>query len=81
MFFCGDFMDPTIKENQVMLKWAMNNTFISMKKIFELGSQEEKDDLVKKSIMDVVALPQKDGYLNYYPFDDMWITHQKFNWE
>jgi hypothetical protein len=50
-------MDPTIKENQVMLKWAMNNTFISMKKIFELGTQEEKDDLVKKSIMDVVALP------------------------
>jgi len=33
-------MDPTIKDNQVMLKWAMNACFISMKKIFELETQE-----------------------------------------
>ena len=23
-FFCGDFMDQQIKEQQVMFKWAMN---------------------------------------------------------
>jgi hypothetical protein len=43
-------MDPAIKENQVMLKWAMNACLISMKKLFELGTQEDKNVLIKQSI-------------------------------
>jgi hypothetical protein len=35
IFFCGDFMDPVVKEQQVMFKWAMNAAFISMRQLFE----------------------------------------------
>ena len=46
VFFCGDFMDPAIKENQVMLKWAMNTVFISMRQIFEFKTNDEKVEFV-----------------------------------
>ena len=45
-FFCGDFMDQQIKEQQVIFKWAMNTVQISMKQIFDLEFNEEKNDFV-----------------------------------
>jgi hypothetical protein len=30
-FFCGDFMDQQIKDQQVAFKWAMNTVQIQMK--------------------------------------------------
>ena len=37
-YFAGDFMDPTIKKYNSVMKWAMNYTIIDMIDFFHLGS-------------------------------------------
>ena len=46
-----------------------------------MESPDEQQDLIETHIRAVVAKPQIDGYLNYYPFDEGWIMQHKFNWE
>ena len=37
-YFAGDFMDPTIKKYNMIMKWAMNYSTINMIDLFQLGS-------------------------------------------
>lgn len=73
-FFAGDFMDPTIKKFQVTMKYAMNYATIEMRKLFELRSQQEKMDYIQDNIKSIINRSSDDGYLNYFPFDDDWLT-------
>lgn len=38
-FFCGDFMDRAIKDNQIVLNWAMSYVQIPIAEIFEASGQ------------------------------------------
>jgi hypothetical protein len=55
------------------MTWAMNFTTIGMKKLFDLDTQAEKMDLIHTHLKSIVATPEIDGYLNYYPFNHKWI--------
>jgi hypothetical protein len=63
------------------MRWAMNIAPVDMKKLFSLGSQEQKMSMVHDHIKTIINSSSTDGYLNYYPFDDDWILKAKFNWE
>jgi hypothetical protein len=53
----------------------MNTVQVSMKQIFELESNEDKNDFVQEHIRACISSNQIDGYLNYYPFDNSWIQN------
>lgn len=81
IYFAGDFMAPEVRRAQKIFKWAMNFITVDMKTLFDMGSAENQLDLIQTSIKATVGFPLDRGYLNYYPFDDDVIIHQKFNWE
>lgn len=86
IYFAGDFMAPEVKEKQKIFKWAMNYISLPMKTLFDMGAAgggcpENQLDLIQTSIKSTVGSPLERGCLNYYPFRDDLIKHQKFNWE
>jgi hypothetical protein len=56
------------------MKYAMNYATIEMRKLFELRSQQEKMDYIQDNIKSIINRSSDDGYLNYFPFDDDWLT-------
>jgi hypothetical protein len=64
-----------------MYKYAMNFVTIEMKEIFSYETNEEKYDFILEHIRNSIAEKEKNGYLNYYPFNNEWIDFQRFNWE
>lgn len=63
------------------MPWAMNYTNIGMKKLFNLDNQEDKMNLIHTHIKSIIDTPVIDGFLNYFPFNNLWIESQIFNWE
>ena len=37
VFFCGDFMDKSIKKNQILMKWACATVDIELDKLFSIS--------------------------------------------
>lgn len=72
-YFAGDFMDPTIKKYNMIMKWAMNYSTINMIDLFQLGSQQEKMEFIHQKMSEIINSPVLDGHLNYFPFDNNFI--------
>lgn len=71
-FFCGDFMDNTIKEWQIMYKWALGHVSIDLTELFLMPTINEKVDFVQDSIKRYIS-SQTINQIQYYPFPAGWI--------